>query len=365
MTSSNKNSGFWIHPSIERLDPYVPGSQVEETGWIKLNTNENPYPASPQVYEAMEAEHARLHLYPNPQATKLREKLADFYCLRSDQVIAGNGSDDILNLLIRTFSDAEHPAGAMHPSYSLYPVLAEANGTKWISVEYDKPFQLPVDSIVNSGCNLFFLTCPHAPSGVSYALNTLESLAKEFSGLLVVDEAYADFAESSALSILSKCDNVFVTRTFSKAWGLAGLRVGFGVGTAQVVKWLDSVRDSYNLDRMAQAAAMAALSDHDYYGALIQKISYTRDFYRREFEKLGWFVYPSQANFIYVEPRDPSGKVGPEIADSLFQYLLEHKILIRYFPKHALTRNFLRISIGDENQMMSLWDCIQRWIKKE
>lgn len=348
-------------PGVLALSPYVPGAQINEPGWIKLNTNESPYPPSPLVLDAAREELERVTLYPDPAATRLRARIARFWGLAPENVIAGNGSDDLLNLLVRAFGDRDRPAGAMAPSYSLYPVLAAANGSPWVDVPFGEPFRLPVDRVADSGCNLFFLTCPHAPSGVVFPSREIRELASRLEGILVVDEAYGDFAGESAVRLVREHPNLFVTRSFSKSFGLAGLRVGYGIGSPGAVELLDRVRDSYNLDRIAQAAAIAALDDWGYFEATIAKSAYVRDFYRKEFEELGWQVYPSQANFLLVEPRDSSGRTGPAVAESLFDWLKGRKILVRYFGSHALTRDSLRISIGDEDQMMALWDTIMEW----
>lgn len=193
----------------------------------------------------------------------------------------------------------------------------------------------------------------------------IEELAERFEGILVVDEAYGDFAGVSVISLLKRFPKLVVTRTFSKSFGLAGLRVGYGLGSPEVIGLLDRIRDSYNLDRVAQAAGVAALEDWGYYEATIGKTTYIRDFYRQEFEALGWKVYPSQANFLFVRPQNVAGEWGAEIARSLFSFLKENRVLVRYFGSHALTRDFLRISIGDEDQMMVLWDTITQWRSKE
>tara|TARA_R100000027_G_scaffold38198_2_gene28181 strand:+ start:8726 stop:9820 length:1095 start_codon:yes stop_codon:yes gene_type:complete len=352
-------------PKVLEVAPYVPGAQINEAGWVKLNTNESPYPASPMVIDAAQAELDRVALYPDPPARRLRERIAKHWGLSAEQVIAGNGSDDVLNLLIRVFSDADRTVGAMEPSYSLYPVLAACNGSNWKSVPFEQPFRLPVDQIVAGGFNLFFLTCPHAPSGVVFPRAEIEELAERFQGILVVDEAYGDFAGESVISLLKRFPRLVVTRTFSKSFGLAGLRIGYGVSSPEVIGLLDRIRDSYNLDRVAQAAGIAALDDWGYYEATIGKTCYVRDFYRNEFENLGWDVYPSQANFLFVRPQNNEGEFGPEVAESLFKHLKENRVLVRYFASHALTRDFLRISIGDEDQMLVLWDTITRWLSNE
>ncbi|MGE9290611.1 MAG: histidinol-phosphate transaminase [Puniceicoccales bacterium] len=363
--SAGKDVFSLASPKVLAVDPYVPGAQINEAGWVKLNTNESPFPPSPMVIEAAQAQVEKATLYPDPPAGKLRERIAAHWGLASDQVVAGNGSDDILNLLIRVFSDGERTAAAMEPSYSLYPVLAAANGSSWENVPFEEPFRLPVEAIVRGGFNLFFLTCPHAPSGVVFPMAEIEELAERFEGILVVDEAYGDFAGANVISLLKRFPKLVVTRTFSKSFGLAGLRIGYGLGSPEVIGLLDRIRDSYNLDRVAQAAGVAALDDWGYYEATIGKTTYIRDFYRQEFEGLGWKVYPSQANFLFVRPEDRGGNTGAEVASSLFEFLKANKVLVRYFGSHALTRDFLRISIGDEDQMMTLWDTVTLWRSKE
>ncbi|MEM0965484.1 MAG: histidinol-phosphate transaminase [Verrucomicrobiota bacterium] len=359
------NVSSYVTPKVLAVDPYVPGAQINEDGWIKLNTNESPFPPSPLVLEAARAEMEKVTLYPNPTSQPLRDAVASFWKIEPAQVICGNGSDDILNLLIRVFSDDSKSAGAMEPSYSLYPILAAINGSRWISVPFTDPFRLPVKEIVAANPNLFFLTCPHAPSGVAFPLSVIEQLAETIDGILVVDEAYGDFASDTTVEILDRHPNLVITRSFSKSFGLAGLRVGYAVASSEIVSLLDRVRDSYNLDRVAQAAGCAALKDWGYFDATIGKITYIRDFYRNEMEGIGWEVYPSQANFLFARPQTAHGDYGPEVAVSLFEFLKSRKILVRYFDSHALTRDFLRISIGDEDQMLTLWETISEWLKKE
>jgi histidinol-phosphate aminotransferase len=314
------------------------------------------------VIDAAQKELDRITLYPDPPARKLRAKIASHWKKEPEAVIAGNGSDDILNCLIRVFSDESRKAGAMNPSYSLYPILAAANGTLWEDIPFETPFRLPVDAILERNFNLFFLTCPHAPSGVVFPIAEIERLADGMDGILVVDEAYGDFAGQSTISLLRKYPNLFITRSFSKSFGLAGLRIGYGVGSPEIVELLDRVRDSYNLDRIAQVAGIAALADWGYYEATIGKSTYIRDFYRNEIESLGWKVYPSQANFLFIRPETKAREHGEKTASSLFEFLKDRRILVRYFGSHALTRDFLRISIGDEDQMMVLWDTINEWL---
>ena len=350
---------------VQALHAYVPGKQPQGSDWIKLNTNENPYPPSPRVAEAIAGEAGDLlRKYPNPICATLREKLAEhFHFPSGDWAFVGNGSDEILNLLIRTFCDEEKSAGYMVPSYSLYPVLLSIQNAKQVSVDFDSSMTLPVEEIANCGTNLFFLTSPNAPTGVGFNTSTIRSLAEHYEGILVVDEAYGAFAEESAISLVEEFPNLCVTRTFSKSHSLAGMRIGYLLGNPELVQLLDKVRDSYNVNRLSQAAGLAALSDVDYYDGLIEKIKATRNRYQKMWEDLGWFAYPSQANLIFTQPVNSRGETGPEVAKSLFDFLFGEKILVRYFGNDVRTDSFLRISVGSESEMETLNDTIDQWLK--
>lgn len=351
---------------VHALHAYTPGEQPAESGWVKLNTNENPFPPSPMVIEAIQREltdHGdRLRLYPSPRASLLRETIAHYHGLASpDQVLAGNGSDDVLNLLVRAFCADTQPAGMTFPSYSLYPVLTGIQNGRLITLPFDRSMSLDPAAIIRSGASLFFLTSPNAPTGVAFLPETLRKVLEGFKGLLVVDEAYAPFAKYNAVALLRDYPNLVITRTLSKAYSLAGLRVGYALADPRVISLLDRVRDSYNLDRLAQAGAIAALRDEGYTQAIIGKIKRIRDYYQAAFTQRGWFTYPSQANFLFTEPCDRDGQTGPAVAASLFAHLKSKRILIRYFPSHPLTSSFLRISIGSEPEMETLTDAIDSW----
>jgi histidinol-phosphate aminotransferase len=346
---------------------YSPGEQpIGNQGVIKLNTNENPYPPSALVLDAIVKEVPLLNLYPNPRSNNLRRVIANLHGLNPSQIIVGNGSDDLLNLCVRCFSDDVLKVGMLYPSYSLYEVLTGVQGSEMIRIPFsDNQFLLKPEDISTSGANLFFLTNPHAPSGRVYAIDELRSILKGFPGLLVVDEAYADFSDQNAVGLLNEYENLVITRTLSKSYSLAGLRVGYAMGSTQIIEQLDKVREVYNLDRLAQVAAIAALEDRDYFNRNIAKIIEQREQFCKILADFGWSYIPSGANFIFVEPKNHNGIVGSEVALSLFQHLEENKILVRYFPKHILTNSFLRISIGNEEEMVILLESIKSWIRKE
>lgn len=346
--------------------PYTPGIQPNFTERvIKLNTNENPFPPSEKVREKVLSEIESLNLYPSPRSSALRECVANLHSLAENQVIIGNGSDDLLNLCVRCFADENLKVGMLAPSYSLYETLASIQGAKVVGISFaNENFELPVEGIVSSGVNLFFLTSPHAPSGKEYGLAELEEVLQGFSGIMVIDEAYADFAGHHAIPLLSKYPNLIITRTLSKSYSLAGLRVGYALASPALVEVLDQAREVYNLDRLAQAGALAALSDREYFQSTQSQIIKLREVLREEFTVLGWHTIPSGANFLFTKP-SRQGETGPEVASDLYEFLHNRGILVRYFPKSHLTESYLRISIGKQAEMRILMDRIREWQTQE
>ena len=355
-------------PHIAKLHAYTPGLQPTDSGWVKLNTNECPYPPSPRVAEALReeigADGASLRLYPNPKSTPLRAAIARHHGLREENVIIGNGSDDILNLLIRAFCTTDAAAGFMLPSYSLYPVLVEIQAGRSNVIEFDRSMRLPLERIAQSDARAFFLTSPNAPTGVGFANADLERALASFRGLFVVDEAYAPFARENAIPLLARHPKLVVVRTLSKAYALAGIRVGYALAHPEIVDLLDRVRDSYNVNRLSQAAALAAIGDQAYYDGVIAKIKTTRDRCVNEFlHQRGWKTYDSQSNFIFTEPKSARGESGPAVAKAAYDFLFSRKVLVRHFPSHALTAPFLRISVGTDAEMRVLSETLDAWLK--
>ncbi len=353
---------------VAGLHAYTPGVQPAEPGWVKLNTNECPYPPSPRVAEAvlreLGADGASLRLYPNPTSAPLRAAVARLHGLDPANVCIGNGSDDILNLLVRCYCGPEAAAAFTLPSYSLYPVLVAIQAGSVSTVRLDRSMRLPVDTIAASGARIFFLTSPNAPTGVGYPASEIRAVLDAFPGLLVVDEAYAPFARENAVGLLAGNPNLVVVRTLSKAYALAGIRVGYALADAGVIRNIDTVRDSYNVSRLSQAAALAALGDPAYYEGVIARIRHTRDSYAESWRtNRGWFTYPSEANFIFTEPRDREGRSGPPVARAAYDFLFSRKVLVRHFPSDALTAPFLRISVGTDGEMLALDQTLDAWQK--
>jgi histidinol-phosphate aminotransferase len=353
------------NPHIVSLQGYVPGEQPQGGGWIKLNTNENPYPPSPRVVEAIKKhlgeDGAALRLYPSPDSAPLRKAIAYLHGYNADNIVAGNGSDDILNLLVRAYANSNRPIGMLDPSYSLYPVIAAIQGAAVVKVPIGQDFSLDINAVINSGASIFFLTNPNAPLGISFSTKNIEELAQVFSGILVVDEAYADFTEEDCTKLPLKYPNIVVTRTLSKSYSLAGMRVGYALCSSKVAEILHRVRDSYNVDRLAQVAAVAALEDREWLKKNIEKIKATRTRLIIELTQLGWKINPSSTNFILAKPRSKTQEFSSAAAESAFNFLKEHKILVRRFPNHLLTEKSLRISIGTDAEMDGFLKAARAW----
>ena len=354
-----------IRPLIHALHAYVPGEQPKIKGLIKLNTNENPYPPSPKVIAATKAAvDGRLRLYPNPSAQALREKLAKLHRCAPEHIIIGNGSDELLALATRTFvepaaavrtSRAEQSRRTMQyftPSYSLYPVLAEIHGARTNAVRLTKEFALPTLDVLRKSkawdfnAALTLVTTPNAPSGRAFATVDLDALCRAQRGVVVLDEAYVDFAEENALSLALKHPHVLIARTFSKAYSLCFQRVGYFVGHPELIAALDKVRDSYNVNGLAQIAALATLGDLPYYRENFRRIKATRTRLSESLGQLGFTVLPSQTNFILARP--------PKFAaNEWLEKLRDRKILVRWFS-YPEVKDYIRITIGTDAEADAL-----------
>ena len=344
---------------------YTPGEQPQGGGWVKLNTNENPYPPSPRalqaIRDAVSAEGARLRLYPSPDAAPLRTAAAALHGFPATDIVAGNGSDDLLNILIRAYAGPGRPIGMLAPSYSLYPVLAAAQGAAVVKVPIAADFTFEVTAVAGCGAAIFFLTNPNAPLGVAFPPAKVAELARVFPGLLVVDEAYAAFAETDCAELPKTHPNVVVTRTFSKGHALAGLRAGYALCPPGLATILHRVRDSYNLDYLAQVAAAAALADGEWLQATVGKVRAERARLTAGLTALGWSVIPSAGNFILATPASARRPASVATGEHAFAFLRDRKILVRRFPLHPLTAAALRISIGTTAEMDVFLAAAQAW----
>lgn len=336
-----------IRKSVQELQAYTPGEQPLAEGLIKLNTNENPYPPSPAVARVLAATPVEsLRFYPDPVCSALRERIAEINGCSAENVFVGNGSDEILRLCMRAFTQPRGAVASFAPSYSLYPVLADAEELKYKEVQLSDDFAW-VEPPAELDVTAFFLANPNAPTGVVYPSEVLQSFCDRFSGVVVLDEAYIDFAEvENSWSWAQNCSNTLVCRTLSKSFSLAGLRLGYAIGPVGLIRALFKLKDSYNVDRLAQAVALAALGDLSWMQDNARRIVATRKRVATELEKRGFRVIPSGANFLFVEPPPAQS------AADLFADLRTQNILVRYFPD-GRTGNGLRVSIGTGEQMDS------------
>jgi len=326
---------------------YVPGFQpADEQAFIKLNTNENPYPPSREVVRAILAELGadgeRLRKYPSASSQKLRHAAGELYGFDPSWIVMANGSDEVLNNLIRAFAGEGEEIGYIHPSYSYYATLAEIQGARVRTFDLTPDFRIADFPEIYTG-KLFFLTTPNSPLGFAFPIEYIVELAGRVQGMLVVDEAYADFAGANALELVREFDNVVITRTLSKSYSLAGMRLGFAVARPAVIAALDKIRDHYNLDRLAQAACMAALQDQDYFRECTGRICATREWFTAGLRTLGYTVIPSQGNYVFAASPDRNG-------ERVYEGLFARNILVRHFTD-PLLKHGLRISIGTREEM--------------
>lgn len=354
-----------VRPLVQGLHAYVPGEQPRVKGLIKLNTNENPYPPSPKVLrKVQEAVDGRLRLYPNPSAQVLREVLGAYHRVSPDQIVVGNGSDELLAMAVRAFTEPAAPATPasksrvqfFSPSYSLYPVLAETHGATPHPVALESDFGIPSTAALRRGgvwdfgAALTFVTTPNAPSGRGYSTAELDLLCKSQKGVVVLDEAYVDFARENAMELVAKHPHVLVARTFSKAYSLCFQRVGYFVGHPELIAALHRIRDSYNVNGLGQIAAQMTFSDLRYYQRNFRKVIATRTRLGHALNALGWKVLPSDTNFLLVQPPAPSAREWLEA-------LRARKILVRWFNSPGIDA-YLRITIGSDPEVDALLSAV-------
>jgi histidinol-phosphate aminotransferase len=344
----------YLRENIARLHAYVPGEQLQEAGIIKLNTNENPYPPSPRALRALRgAVQTSLRLYPEPLSDPLRDQAAVTYGVPAGCVLAGNGSDELLSMLVRCCVGAGDRVAYPVPTYTLYDTLVEIQQGEKTTVDYGPEFSLP-ESLAAQNAKLTFLCNPNSPSGTLVALDAIKKLARSVPGVLVVDEAYIDFADSSepsAIALITNFPNLVVLRSFSKSFSLAGMRIGLAFGNSDLIAGLAKVKDSYNLNRLSLIAATAALGDMRWMKRNVKRIQQARVWLTRTLKRLGFTVYPSQANFVLAR-REGENLRG------IYEELKNRRILVRYFDAPGL-QDALRITIGTPQQMKTLTQAIE------
>ena len=341
-------SKIYARSNIHSISGYVPGEQPAGQRLIKLNTNENPYPPSPAVGDAVRGfDWEALRLYPDPTGKALRQAAGKIFGISPDCILCGNGSDDLLTIALRTFVGEGAPFAYTTPSYSLYPVLSDIQGALHRPIELDDAFGLPEDIVEQLGdARLFMLARPNAPTGNSFPMERIRDLCRRFSGVVWIDEAYADFAEDNCLSLVSEFPNVVVSRTFSKSYSLAGLRLGLSFAHRDLISEMMKVKDSYNIDRFSQEIGLAALLDQEYLASTCAKVRATRERVAAILRERGCTVLPSETNFLFVQP-------AVITAEALFTGLREAGIITRYFPYPRISQ-YLRITIGTDAEMDAL-----------
>lgn len=341
---------------VKRTEPYVPGLQVNDPKVIKLNTNENPYPPSPNVIRAIQAAaEGKLQLYPSPTADELRSEISSFYNLTKEQVFIGNGSDEVLAFSFMAFFEPGKIIRYPQITYSFYPVYAKLFNIDYEEIPLNDDLTLPIEGFFQSDGGVI-LPNPNAPTSLYAELTDIEAIIKNNPNqVVIIDEAYIDFASQSATSLIHKYDNLLVIQTTSKSRSLAGLRVGFALGNESLIKALIRIKDSFNsytIDRLALAGAKAAFKDIDYFKTTTKQIISTREKVTKELENLGFQVLPSQANFVFITHEAFAAK-------DLYMALKESGILVRHFAQDKI-ENYLRVTIGKNEDMKQLINEIKR-----
>ena len=341
------------------LEAYTPGEQPRDRRYIKLNTNESPFPPSQGVLRAVAEESRNLQLYSDPECRELNEKAAAFFGVQPDEILMTNGSDEILNFAFMAFGDEAHPFAFPAISYGFYPVFAELNHVPYTAIPLKEDFSIAADDYAHCGKHIMIAN-PNAPTGLALSLAEIERIvATNRDRVVVIDEAYVDFGGETAVPLVKTYDNLLVTRTFSKSYSLAGARLGFGVGSKALIADLRTIKYStnpYNVNRMTMAAGTAALQDAAYYRENCQTIMQNRAYTKEQLEARGFTVTDSKANFLFAaHPRLDGGK--------LYQKLKEKGILIRHFDSPAISQ-YNRITVGTKEQMDALIAAIEDIMKE-
>ena len=341
------------------LVAYTPGEQPKERKYIKLNTNESPYPPSDSVVRAATVEAGRLNLYSDPECRELTDACAALHGVDRTQVLMTNGSDEILNFAFMAFSDATHPIVFPDITYGFYPVFAELNGIPYETIPLCSDFTVNPDDYIGIGKNIV-LANPNAPTGIALPLSDIERIvASNPDNIVVIDEAYVDFGCESAVKLVGKYDNLIVTGTFSKSRSLAGARLGFGIANAALIADMNTIKYStnpYNVNRMTMAAGVGALEDDAYFRTNCRTIMDNRAWTTEELRKLGFDTLPSVTNFVFTKHSAISGK-------DLYLKLKSRGILVRHFDTPRLT-DYIRVTIGSGEQMSAMIDATKEILEE-
>lgn len=337
---------MFVRKLVDQMAGYVPGEQPQDRRYIKLNTNENPHPPSPRVAQALQAAlNDDLRLYPDPVANAVRDRAAERYDLTRDHILVGNGSDEILALLMKACVEPGDRVVYPYPTYSLYDTLVTIEEGEVVHVPFPSDFGLPV-GLAEAAGRVTIVCHPNSPSGTPVPIDQIRELARQVPGLLVVDEAYVDFADASALPLVHEFDNVIVLRTFSKSFSLAGMRIGMALAPPALIAQLMKVKDSYNVTRLSIVAAAAALDDYAWMRANVAKVRAARDYLIKALRACKLQVLPSHTNFVLARRQGKS-------MEGVYLALKEQGILVRYFNTPELF-DALRITVGTDEECRAL-----------
>ena len=339
----------------EKLKPYVPGEQPQDRRYIKLNTNESPYPPSPLAVSMAQEEARKMQLYSDPDCRSLKKAASEILGFSERELIFTNGSDEILNFAFMAFCDEGHPAAFPDITYGFYPVFAALNKVPYREIPLKEDFTLNLQDYLGTSETLFIAN-PNAPTGIALPPDQLEDIiSSNPDRIVVVDEAYVDFGGESAAPLIRKYENLLVTRTFSKSCSLAGARLGIGIACEALIRDLETIRFStnpYNVNRMTMAAGVGALRDTAYFQENLRKIADTRRWTEEALSALGFTVLPSSANFVFAKHASAGG-------EELYLKLKEQGILVRHFGLPRI-RDYLRITIGSREEMETLADALRK-----
>jgi len=344
----------FLSKKARNITPYVAGEQPRGRDIIKLNTNESPYPPSPRVYDAIKSElGSELRKYPDPCGGEFRMQAAEYVGLKEENIFCGNGSDEVLGFAFQAFFDEDRRIKVPDISYSFYPVWSQLFDIQTEIMPVNENFEIDVEDYYNSQGGVVIAN-PNAPTGIALKIEKIEKVVKNnLNCVVIIDEAYVEFGGDSAVPLVRMYDNLLVIRTLSKSQSLAGIRAGFAVGHPKLIDGLFRIKDSFNsypVNSLTSAAAAAALKDKEYYNGVSKKVIETREWTAMELEKLGYEVLPSKTNFIFAKPKVKNAK-------EVFDALKENDIIVRWFDKDRI-RDYLRITIGTDDDMKTLVECL-------
>ncbi|MEL4897747.1 histidinol-phosphate transaminase [Crocosphaera sp. Alani8] len=340
-----------IRDCVRQTPGYVPGEQPQTTDYIKLNTNENPYPPPHEIFNNLEEELKKVRLYPDPVSTNLRKVAGEVFGFSHEQILAGNGSDDILNIALRTFVNPGETVAFLDPTYSLYETITRVHGANIKTISTNENFELDGPLICPSA-KLIFLASPNPPLGKHLNRQYLKETCEKATGVVLIDEAYVDFSDENHWEFIKQYNNVLVSRTMSKSYSLAGMRVGFAIGSLEIIEQMNKVRDSYNLDRIAQILGANCFQFQEYFQGIWKQVISTRKRLTTSLKKLDFLVFDSDANFVLASPQWID-------ALELYTKLKDKKVLVRYF-KHPRISNYVRITVGTDAEIDRLLEVIEQ-----